>query len=207
MLSQFNVIKQICIVMAVASLAFFVPKIVQQMGYSSLNVSLLSVPVFVFGTIFVVIISWSSDHFKERGFHIIGCALTSFLGFIILSFAPSVGARYFGLLVAAAGTYSTVPPVMAWITNNKDGDVAVASSVAIVSSFANIGALFTTFALYSAWPSDAPRYIGSNMINGGAMLLTAMSAAWLKYTYSKKNRIIRDTGSDPQTGRKFLYIQ
>jgi MFS family permease len=193
-------------VMAVASLAFFVPKIVQQMGYSSLNVSLLSVPVFVFGTISVVLISRSSDYFKERGWHIIGCAITSFVGFVILSFAPSVGARYFGLLVAAAGTYGAVPPVIAWITNNKDGDVAVASAVAIVSSVANFGALVTTFALYSAWTSDAPKYIGSNMINGGAMLLTGIAAAWCKYTYSKKNRIIRETGMDPETGRKFLYI-
>lgn len=192
--------------MAVASLAFFVPKIVQQMGYSSLNVSLLSVPVFVFGTIAVVLISRSSDHFKERGWHIMGCAVTSFIGFVILSFAPSVGARYFGLLVAAAGTYGTVPPVIAWITNNKDGDVAVASAVAIVSSVANFGALVTTFALYSAWPADAPKYIGSNMINGGAMLVTAIAAAWCKYTYTKKNHIIRETGMDPETGRKYAYL-
>ncbi|OZJ05168.1 hypothetical protein BZG36_02218 [Bifiguratus adelaidae] len=193
-------------VMAVASLAFFVPKIVQQMGYSSITVSLMSVPVFVVGALFVVIVSWSSDRHKERGYHIICAALASFTGFCILSFAPSVGARYFGLMVAGGGTYATVPPVMAWITNNKDGDVAVASAVAIVSSMANFGALVTTFALYSGWPADAPLYIGSNMINGGAMLLTALAAAWLKFTYGRRNKIIQTEGSDPQTGRRVLYI-
>lgn len=72
--------------------------------------------------------------------------------------------------------------------------MAVASATGIVSSVANFGALICTFALYSGWASDAPRYVGSNMINGGAMLIAAICALGLRIHLSKLNKIIERDG-------------
>lgn len=93
---------------------------------------------------------------------------------------------------------------MAWTANSNQGDVAVASATGIVSSMANFGALTCTFALYTGWPSDAPRYIGSNMVNGGAMLLAACSAAILRMWLAK----INNTSSDQQDSqvRRKVYL-
>ncbi|CAO3646702.1 unnamed protein product [Cunninghamella blakesleeana] len=100
-------------VMAATSLGYFLPKIVQQIGtYDSIQVSLLSIPPYVFGGLMVFVITRLSDHFKNRGWFIIGTCLTSFTGFVILTFSHSVGPRYFGLMVVAGGTYPTVPLVM-----------------------------------------------------------------------------------------------
>lgn len=99
-------------VMAATSLGYFIPKIVQQIGsFTSIQVSLMSIPPYVFGGLMVYIITHCSDHFNSRGWFIVGCSITSFIGFCILSFSPSVGARYFGLMVVAGGTYPTVPLV------------------------------------------------------------------------------------------------
>lgn len=76
---------------------------------------------------------------------------------------------------------------MAWTANSKKDAVAVASATGIVSSVANFGALVCTFALYSGWTTDAPRYVGSNMINGGAMLLAAICALVLKLKLKSLN--------------------
>ncbi|KAI7897009.1 major facilitator superfamily domain-containing protein [Mucor mucedo] len=182
-------------VMAATSLGYFIPKIVQQMGtFTSIQVSLMSIPPFVFGCIMVYILTRLSDHCNNRGFFIIGASCAAFVGFCILSFAEPIGARYFGLMVLAGGTYPTVPLSMAWTANSKEDPVAVASATGIVSSVANFGALICTFALYSGWASDAPRYIGSNMINGGAMLIAAICAFGLRIHLSKLNKIIERDG-------------
>ena len=99
-------------VMAATSLGYFVPKIVQQIGeFTSIQVSLMSIPPYVFGGLAVYIITRCSDYYNTRGWFMVGCCLTSFVGFTILSFSDSIGARYFGLMVVAGGTYPTVPLV------------------------------------------------------------------------------------------------
>ncbi|KAG1452377.1 hypothetical protein G6F56_007836 [Rhizopus delemar] len=192
-------------VMAATSLGYFIPKIVQQIGdFTSIQVSLMSIPPYVFGGLVVYVTTLCSDRYSTRGWYIIGCCLTSFVGFAILSFTGSVGARYFGLMVVAGGTYPTVPLSMAWTANSKEDPVAVATATGIVSSMANFGALICTFALYSGWPSDAPRYVGSNMINGGAMVFAAICAFLLRLHLSKVNSIIERDGS--AGGRTRPYI-
>lgn len=99
-------------VMAATSLGYFLPKIVQEIGtYTSIQVSLMSIPPYVFGGIMVYVMTRWSDHAENRGWFIIGCSLAAFAGFAILSFANPVGVRYFGLMVVAGGTYPTVPLV------------------------------------------------------------------------------------------------
>ncbi|KAI7900517.1 major facilitator superfamily domain-containing protein [Cokeromyces recurvatus] len=192
-------------VMAATSLGYFLPKIVQEIGtFNSIQVSLMSIPPYVFGMMMVYIITRLSDYYKNRGWFIIGSSCVSFIGFCILSFTKPVAARYFGLMVVAAGTYPTVPLSMAWTANSKEDPVAVASATGIVSSIANFGALICTFALYSGWPSDAPRYIGSNMINAGAMLLAALAAFCLRIHLSKLNKQIEKNGSIGE--RAYPYI-
>ena len=96
---------------------------------------------------------------------------------------------------------------MAWTANSNEGDVAVASATGIVSSMANFGALICTFALYTGWTSDAPRYIGSNMVNGGAMLLAAGSAVILRTWLSRLNKqSIDENYSNSQTKRKVYLL-
>lgn len=100
-------------VMAATSLGYFLPKIVQQIGtqYDSIQVSLLSLPPYVFGGVMVFIMTRLSDRCKNRGWFIIGNCVASFVGFVILSFSTPVGARYFGLMMVAGATYPTVPLV------------------------------------------------------------------------------------------------
>jgi hypothetical protein len=93
---------------------------------------------------------------------------------------------------------------MAWTANSKEDPVAVASATGIVSSVANFGALICTFALYSGWASDAPRFVGSNMINGAAMLVAALCAFGLRVHLSKLNKQIETDGCAGE--RTYPYI-
>ncbi|KAI9024305.1 major facilitator superfamily domain-containing protein [Phycomyces nitens] len=191
-------------VMAATSLGYFLPRIVQEIGtYTSIQVSLMSIPPYVFGGLMVYAMTRLSDYYGDRGWFIIGTSLTSFVGFTILSFGGPVGLRYFGLMIVAGGTYPTVPLSMAWTANSKEGATAVATATGIVSSIANFGALICTFALYSGWPADAPRYVGSNMINGGAMLVAAICALILKLKFTSLNKQI---DADANVGRDFKYL-
>ncbi|KAG0747373.1 hypothetical protein G6F62_001797 [Rhizopus arrhizus] len=199
-------------VMAATSLGYFVPKIVQQIGeFTSIQVSLMSIPPYVFGGLAVYIITRCSDYYNTRGWFMVGCCLTSFVGFTILSFSDSIGARYFGLMVVAGGTYPTVPLSMAWTSNSWEDPVAVASATGIVSSVANFSSLIVTFALYSGWPADAPRYVGSNMINGGTMIYFTEPCKLINfYCYQSARKeflvIVKDY-SDPECLQRRLSIR
>lgn len=93
---------------------------------------------------------------------------------------------------------------MAWTSNSWEDPVAVASATGIVSSVANFSSLIVTFALYSGWPADAPRYVGSNMINGGTMVLAALCAFLLRLYLSKMNLIIEREGSAHGKTRPYI---
>ncbi|KAI9260811.1 major facilitator superfamily domain-containing protein [Sporodiniella umbellata] len=192
-------------VMAATSLGYFIPKIVQQIGnFDSIEVSLMSIPPYFFGGVVVYIVTRCSDYYGSRGYFMVSCCLVAFVGFTVLSFTNSTGSRYFGLMLVSGGTYPTVPLCMAWTTNSYEDPVTIASVTGIVSSVANFSSLVVTFALYSGWPSDGPKYIGSNMINGGAMLLTALIALLLRYRLAKMNQTIRVEG--PIEGKTRPYI-
>ncbi|ORX52826.1 MFS general substrate transporter [Hesseltinella vesiculosa] len=194
-------------VMAATSLGYFLPKIVQEIGtYNSIQVSLMSIPPYIFGCVMVLVVTRLSDRCQDRGWFIITMCVVSFTGFVILTFAKPVGARYFGLMIVAGGTYPTVPLSMAWTANCKEGAVAIASATGIVSSMANFGALITTFALYSGWPVDAPNYTGSNMVVGSAMLLAAVSAVILKIQLKRLNSKIDSGVAVGKHGRTYRYL-
>jgi cyanate permease len=98
--------------MAATSLGYFLPKIVQEMGtFTSIQVSLMSIPPYAFGMIMVYIVTRLSDYYQNRGWFIMGASCVSFIGFCVLSFSQPIGARYFGLMILAGGTYPTVPLV------------------------------------------------------------------------------------------------
>ncbi|KAI8061616.1 major facilitator superfamily domain-containing protein [Gongronella butleri] len=194
-------------VMAATSLGYFLPKIVQQIGtYNSLQVSLMSIPPYIFGCISVMIVTRLSDHYQDRGWFIICMCIVSFVGFVVLTFSKQVAARYFGLMLVTGGTYPTVPLSMAWTANSKEGAVAVASATGIVSSVGNFGALITTFALYSSWTVDAPNYTGSNMVVGSAMMLAALCALVLKFRLRHLNTMIDAGEKVGKQGRDFKYL-
>lgn len=67
-----------------------------------------------------------------------GCLCLAIAGYIILIASRDAALSYFGVYLAACGIYSTIPNVIAWVSNNVEGTYKRSVSLAMVISFGNI---------------------------------------------------------------------
>lgn len=67
-----------------ASVNNFLPQIVASLGYSTIRTNLLTVAPNIVGTVALLLLTFSSDYFRERSIHICIPLITALVGFIIL---------------------------------------------------------------------------------------------------------------------------
>ncbi|SCV67346.1 BQ2448_5992 [Microbotryum intermedium] len=110
------------IVVPLYSIGLFMPTLIQAFGkYTRPQVQLLTIPVYVFACIYVLITAIYADRMKTRFPFVMEALGRSALGIIInLTPAPS-GVKYFGLFLTAAGSYGGLPAVVTWLSNNLSG--------------------------------------------------------------------------------------
>lgn len=105
----------------VYGLAFFIPIILQGMGYSTKMVFLLAAPPAVAAVPWVMFVSWAADKTRMRAPWIMLQALIGIIGLLIVAYAKNNGARYFGIFMGLAGANSNIPTCLAWQANNIRG--------------------------------------------------------------------------------------
>jgi len=103
----------------VATVSYFLPTLIKDLGFSSINAQGMSVAPYFAGWFLVVFQAWHSDYTKDRGWHVMASCAVSFVGYIILATCvqKSVGASYFALFLVVGGNYSLFPLVMSWASN------------------------------------------------------------------------------------------
>lgn len=77
-----------------ASLPVFLPIILEELGYSSINAQGLSAPPYFLSFLITVSSVWVADRTQQRGYFIIALSMVGCIGYIILATVESVGARY-----------------------------------------------------------------------------------------------------------------
>lgn len=122
----------LCSTLPAYAFAYFLALILNGFGYSIRDSQLLSAPPYVCAIIFGMIVGFTADKVRMRGPFIILGALISATGSLVVGYAGSPGARYFGAFLAVMGCQSNIPTVMSWSVNNVRGYGARAISSAIV---------------------------------------------------------------------------
>jgi hypothetical protein len=95
-----------------------VPTVIQQLGYSSANAQLLTIPIYVFAMTIVLIFSFWSDRIQSRSPFIIAGFSIAIVGFIAQLAIPHPkypGLTYGFLFPVAAGLYAPFVSIVCWI--------------------------------------------------------------------------------------------
>ena len=92
----------------VYSFALFSPTIIKNMGYTSNEAQLMSVPPYVFACLFTISGSWLADRYRSRGVFLLGFQLLAIAGFALLASTSNPTVQYTGLVLAASGMSLTV---------------------------------------------------------------------------------------------------
>ncbi|KAL1920358.1 uncharacterized protein VTP21DRAFT_735 [Calcarisporiella thermophila] len=171
---------------ALQGVTLFLPSIIRDLGqFTSTKAQLLTVPPYIAGFIFTLIISWSSDRLLERGYHMLLTNAFILTGFFILMFSDHglVGLRLFGAILVTAGTYANVPPKVSWFNNNFAGLSRRAVAAAAIVSVGTIGGAIGGQIYY-----DPPNYFNGNLISVVLVSIQTVVVILVKFALARENR-------------------
>lgn len=118
---------------------FFIPTILNQMGYKAAEAQVRTIPIFVVATVVCLAAAYLADRLKHRyTFAMCGLAVAS-VGYSILLGQQhlSVGVKYFALFLVSSGGFITQPITIGWLANNVSGHYKRSISAAIQLGFGN----------------------------------------------------------------------
>ncbi|KIY47040.1 MFS general substrate transporter [Fistulina hepatica ATCC 64428] len=154
----------ICYGTAASSVSIFLPQIIERMETSTLRINLLTVAPNFVGGLWVLLMSASSDYFRERSLHLSSSMALTMIGFIILSQVPveNTGVQYFATFLCCMGAF--VPSVLFHVFHNCNdpSDVGRGFRTAFLTFFANSAGLIASNIFMS---SEAPKYPTALKVN------------------------------------------
>ena len=98
-----------------SSLPVFLPTILEEMGFSSINAQGLTAPPYFASFLVTLATTWVADRFQQRGLTIAICSVVGAVGYTLLATSLSVGVRYLGVFLAAAGVFPCIANILPWV--------------------------------------------------------------------------------------------
>ncbi|PGH03881.1 hypothetical protein AJ79_07239 [Helicocarpus griseus UAMH5409] len=170
----------------------FFPMIVQRLGYSVIKTNLWTVAPNMVGTVVLLCVCYSSDHFRERTFHIIFALILSFIGMIILAIIDveaNKGVAYFSCFLMAAGAYIPSALVHAWHNNNNLDENSRAANTGFFVGIGNLAGVISAATFREEYaPKYIPTLIATCCCNGVAVVSIAFLGMWMRMENRRKDR-------------------
>jgi len=152
----------------------FFPLVVKGLGFSGATANLMTVPPYVIGAIVLYCFAFSSDHYRERTFHILVGILIVIIGLIIVIALPLENShgRYGGLVVLLAGTFIAAPITVAWLSQNTP-EPGKRTFILGINGWGNLGGIIGTELFL---PKYGPDYHFPMKVTAGLI-----GVAWVGY--------------------------
>jgi MFS family permease len=171
------------------------PTIIKQMGFSSSNAQLMTIPAYCVGALSAYTSARFSDRFGRRMPFIVSAQTIVVIAYSILApLAPrirdNIGPCYFAICLACLGLYPINPGGNAWTANNLAGPAKRAMGMAFMISMGNMGGLVGSYIFIG---SEAPAYptgYGCSIGFAGAGIVAATSLEFALIRINKKRAAI-----------------
>ena len=98
-----------------SSLPVFLPTILEEMGFTSINAQGLTAPPFFVSFLVTIATTYIADRMQQRGFMVAFLSLVGAIGYVLLAATTTVGVRYFGVFLAAAGVFPAIGNILPWV--------------------------------------------------------------------------------------------
>lgn len=184
-----------------------VPTVIQELGYSSANAQLLTIPVYIFAVILVLLFAYLSDHFQIRWIFIVVAYSIAVVGYIALLAIPHPkypGLTYGFLFPVAGGMYAGFAPIISWSANNIAPSSKRAVAMALLISVGNMGAIAGSN-VYIA--RDAPKYPTGFGSCFGFLCAAIIMTFILRFAYGRENkqreRMVESMGGEEGVKAKY----
>jgi hypothetical protein len=179
-----------------ASLPVFLPTILRDMGFSSINAQGLSAPPYFLAFLISLTSTYIADRTGQRGIVIIVTSLIGAIGYTILATVKGVGPRYFAVFLASAGIFPAIFNIAPWVVNNQGSDTKRGIGIVLLQMFGSCGPILGT----RLYPASAGVYYHKGMaICAAFMYLSALFAFILRcyLVWENKKADEREAGTRP----------
>jgi hypothetical protein len=176
----------------VQGLAFFAPTIVRTIypDKSVVQQQLRTVPPYLVGTFFTVLINWLSWRFDRRNLFINLSAPPVMTGYIMFLASTNNYVRYAATFLITSGAFANGALSNAQVSANLVSDTARSSGIGTNVMLGNIGGLIST---WSYLPHDGPNYPIGNGLNLGAsstiFICSGLLFLWMKWDNKRRAAI------------------
>ncbi|KAJ4019366.1 hypothetical protein NW766_003082 [Fusarium irregulare] len=173
----------------VQGLAFFLPTIVRTIypERSTISQQLFTVPPYVVGAFFTVLIPAFSYKMDRRQIFIILCAPLVMVGYAIFLGTTNGQARYGATFLVASSAFALAPLTNSHISANVLSDTARSAAIGTNVMFGNVGGLISTWSFVK---SDGPNYPIGNGLNlatsSTILVLGSLTYLWIKRDNRKR---------------------
>ncbi|OJD27884.1 hypothetical protein ACJ73_00722 [Blastomyces percursus] len=172
-------------------LKFTMPQIIKNMGYTSANAQLLTMPPYFAGAISAYVSSLYADKYRWRMPPIVTGQLCVIVGFSILfskaaEIESNISLCYFAVVLACIGFYPILPATNAWTLNNLAGERKRAMGIAFMISMGNCGGIPGSFIYLEREKPKYPTGFGSSFAFASAGVLAALT---LEFIFTTKNKL------------------
>lgn len=182
------------------TISYFIPTVLRNMGYHGVQAQWMTVPIWMVGTVFLLVLPQSSDRTGDRRWHISGGLAMSFVSAVIAATVQNDAVRYTFICFYISGLYSTLPLILSW-GSEEVGLPAEKRAVviAMVNCIGNLSAIYGS----QLWPSeDGPRYIKGfaavAAFAGFSSLLSAAGPIIFRFLPSFKTKAERELAEEEQ---------
>ncbi|KAG8169071.1 hypothetical protein KVR01_001820 [Diaporthe batatas] len=171
---------------------FFIPTIIQQLGYRAEEAQVRSIPIFAVATVCCITTAYLTDRMRHRyTFTMVGVMVAS-VGYILLlcQLSISVGVKYFALFLIVSGGYITQPVTLTWLQNNVSGHYKRSVAAAMQVGFGNCGGIVASNIYFQA---EAPEYWTGYGVSLALVWICGTACTALFFGVRRENRR-RDRG-------------
>ncbi|KAF9888032.1 hypothetical protein FE257_009296 [Aspergillus nanangensis] len=199
-----------------SSLSAFLPTILKDMGFTAINAQGLTAPPYFAALIVTLFTTWLADRLQQRGLVIFLLSLVGCAGYVLLAACTSVGVRYLGVFLAAAGVFPCIANILPWVLNNQGSETRRGMGIVILNLVGQCG----PFVGSNIFPeSDSPRYIKGQSVCAAFMLFNAILALTLRgilvwenrrlekrYNAEASHGVREDAVAEENYGSNFRYV-
>ncbi|KAK8236989.1 major facilitator superfamily domain-containing protein [Phyllosticta capitalensis] len=168
-----------------ASLPVFLPTILKEMGFTAINAQGLTAPPFFLSFLLTLLTTYISDRTQQRAYMIMFLTLMGGIGYVLLAATSSVGVRYLGVFLAAAGIFPAIANVLPWVSNNQGSDTRRGMGFVILNVVGQCGPVLGT-RLYP--DSEGPDFMRGHATCAAFMFFTTALVAATRLLLCWENR-------------------
>lgn len=187
---------------SVYGFSFAAPTIIKELGYTSAQAQLLTIPIYFFGALMTLGFARLADGRHNRWIFIaipFTIALIGYIGVISIPHPRLPGLTYFFLFWITGGLYPSIIGCLSWVGNNLAPSFKRALGMALLMTIGNLGG---TIGSNIFLQEQAPRYFLAYGISIGMILAAIICTIILQISIKRINKK-RDQMSEEEVRSRY----